>query len=90
MDNSSIVSEYGKSMSLEISDDGKTAIITTVLDNHISATGSGSEASRIGKVSTAQRFTIDLTGQPLPTVTNVAFSQKFTPDEVFDKQNILL
>ena len=26
----------------------------------------------------------------LPTVTNVAFSQKFTPDEVFEKGNALL
>lgn len=85
----SIVVQYGKSMGLEISDDGKTATITTVHDDHITTTGGSGEEGRIGKVTTAQKITIDLTGQPLPTVTNVAFSQKFTPDEVFEKGNAL-
>lgn len=84
-----IVSQYGKSMGLEISEDGKTATITTVHDDHISTTGGSAEDARIGKVTTAQKITIDLTAKPLPTVTNVAFSQKFTPDEVFEKGNAM-
>jgi hypothetical protein len=84
------VAQYGKSMGLEISDDGKTATITTVHDDHITTTGGSGEEGRIGKVTTAQKITIDLTAQPLPTVTNVAFSQKFTPDEVLEKNYAML
>ncbi len=84
-----IVVEYGASFDLQISDDGKTATITAVHDDHISSTGAKMESCRIGKVSTAQRITLDLTADPMPVVTNVAFSQKFTPDEVFDKQGLL-
>ena len=83
------VAQYGKSMGLEISEDGKTATITTIHDDHITTTGGSAEEARIGKVTTAQKITIDLTAKPLPTVTNVAFSQKFTPDEVFEKGNAM-
>lgn len=84
-----IVTQYGKSMGLEISEDGKTATITIVHDDHITATGGAAEAGRIGKVTTAQKITLDLAAQPLPTVTNMAFSQKFTPDEVFEKDTAM-
>lgn len=83
-----IVADYGKAFDLEISDDGKTATITYALDDHISSAGNTSKESRIGKVTVAEKITIDL-NRPMPAVTNVTFSQKFTPDETFGKAHAI-
>jgi hypothetical protein len=77
------VADYAKSFDIEISDDGKSATITCELDEHITSMCSASKESRIGKMTVGEKITIDLI-KPMPTVTDVTFSQKFTPDETYD------
>ncbi len=38
--------------------------------------------SKVGTATIAQRTTLDLTKKPLPVVTDVTFSQTFSPDEI--------
>jgi hypothetical protein len=40
------------------------------------------DISKVGTATIAQRTTIDLTQKPLPVVTDVTFSQTFSPDEI--------
>ena len=66
---------------LDVSKDGKTATVTVTQNNHLSVDGHAEEKNRFGKVSISQKTTIDLT-KPTPVVTNVAFAQTYTPDEI--------
>ena len=67
---------------LDVSADGKTAVVTVTQDMHLcTAAMHGDPNYRIGKASVSQKSTIDLTKDP-PVVTGVVFSQTFTPDEI--------
>ena len=76
-----ITSGSDKAMGLEISDDGKTATVTVSIAKSITSDGSKSAEGKIGVVMWAQKMTVDLT-KDIPEVTNVTFSQKFSPEKI--------
>jgi len=81
-DGCQITTDFDTTYELQMSKDGKTAVITITLDRDVSCWGSKENASKIGTARIAQRTTFDLTQKPMPVVTDVTFSQTFSPDKI--------
>ena len=67
---------------MQMSKDGKTAFVTVALNRDFSCWSTKLDDSKVGTAAIAQRITLDLTQKPLPVVTDVTFSQTFSPDEI--------
>lgn len=81
-DQLAIACDVAPSFELEVSADGKTAVVTVSIDRNISSNAMKNNDCRIGTVKISQRSTVDLTQKPLPVVTDVTFSQTFSPDTI--------
>ena len=81
-DSCQITTDFDVDYELQMSKDGKTAVITIALNRDVSSRGSKDNDSKVGTATIAQQTTIDLTQKPLPVVTNVTFSQTFSPDKI--------
>ncbi len=77
-----ITVDFDVSYELQMSKDGKTAFVTVALNRDISCWSAKDDDSKVGTATIAQRTTLDLTQKPLPVVTDVTFSQTFSPDEI--------
>ncbi|MBO7092707.1 MAG: hypothetical protein J6W23_13055 [Victivallales bacterium] len=66
---------------LKISEDGKTATITVTTVNDLTLSTHNPQY-KIGKANIAIQSTFDLT-KDIPEVTNVTFSQTYSPDEIY-------
>ena len=77
-----ITVDFDVSYELQMSKDGKTAFVTVALNRDFSCWSAKDDDSKVGTATIAQRTTIDLTQKPLPVVTDVTFSQTFSPDEI--------
>jgi hypothetical protein len=67
--------------SLDVSKDGKTATVTVSVDKNLNTKTSLFNEFNIGMATISQRITIDLTKE-MPEVTNVTFSQAFSPEVI--------
>lgn len=81
-DDTAVAVDFDVSYELQVSKDGKSAVVTIALNRDFSCWGSKEDDSKVGTATIAQRTTIDLTQKPLPVVTDVTFSQTFSPDEI--------
>ena len=81
-DTCQITTDFDVDYELKMSKDGKTAVITIALNRDVSCCGSKEVFSRVGTATITQQTTIDLTQKPLPVVTDVTFSQTFSPDKI--------
>ena len=77
-----ITVDFDVSYELQMSKDGKTAFVTVALNRDFSCWSTKLDDSKVGTATIAQRTTLDLTQKPLPVVTDVTFSQTFSPDEI--------
>lgn len=76
-----VAHDFDLNFNLQVSKDGKTAVITIEVDRDLVA-GMGTDDWHIGTLKIAQRATVDLTRTPLPVITDITFAQTFSPDKI--------
>ena len=79
----SIIKNKSCLFDLKLSEDNKTATITVTSVNDLTLSPK-EDKFKIGKANIAIQCTFDLTKE-IPEVTNVAFSQTYSPDEMYVK-----
>ena len=76
-----ITSDHDVYFGLDISKDGKTAVVTVSVVKNLNSKGWKSPEHNIGMATITQRTTVDLTKE-MPDVIGITFSQTFTADRI--------